>query len=148
MMVVGVVKNSKHSEVSEETRRFIYLPYTQLPNINQMTFYARSAITPESLMPTIRGKVRDIDPSLPVTAMKTLEAQIAESLYGQRLMTTLSRLRCACCALCRLWHLRRDVLSGIATDPRDRYSGGRRCAAIVGAVVDCPRNSLACGYWY
>lgn len=90
MTIVGIVKNSKHSEVGEDIRRFIYVPYTQSATVNQMTFYVRSIISPESLMPIVRAKVRDVDPSLPVTAMKTLDTQIAESLHSQRLMTTLS----------------------------------------------------------
>jgi predicted permease len=90
MLIVGVVKNSKHSQVGEELRRSIYTPYAQQQNLNQITFYARSAIEPAAVMTSIRNKVREMDSSLPVSEMKTLETQIEESLYSQRLMTTLS----------------------------------------------------------
>jgi predicted permease len=90
MLIVGVVKNSKHSRVGEEQRRSIYLPYTQMKDVNQITFYARTAVEPSAIMNTIRNKVHEIDASLPVSDMKTLETQIAESLFSQRLMTTLS----------------------------------------------------------
>jgi predicted permease len=90
MTIVGVVRNSKHSKVGEDTRRFIYLPYTQLPSVNRMTFYARSSLEPASLMSTVRTKSREIDPSIPLVQMKTLEMQISESMYGERLMTTLT----------------------------------------------------------
>jgi len=90
MLIVGVVKNSKHSQVGEELRRSIYMAYAQQQNLNQITFYAGSAIEPAALMTSIRNKVRQMDSALPVSEMKTLETQIEESLYSQRLMTTLS----------------------------------------------------------
>jgi putative ABC transport system permease protein len=90
MTIVGVVQNSKHSEVGEVQHRFIYLPYTQLQNLNQITFYARTGIDATSVMNSIRTTVREIDPSLPIEQMKTLDTQIGESLSSQRLMTTLS----------------------------------------------------------
>jgi predicted permease len=90
MQIVGVVQNSKHSTVDEEPLRFIYTPYTQARALNQIIFYVRSAVPPASLMNTIRAKVGDLDPSLPVANMKTLATQIDESLGNQRLMSLLS----------------------------------------------------------
>ena len=90
MMVVGVVKNSIHSKVDEETKRFIYTPYLQNKDLNQMTFYVRSGVEPDALMNTIRGKVRELDSSLPIAELKTLDTQIDESLGAQRMMMLLS----------------------------------------------------------
>jgi putative ABC transport system permease protein len=90
MTIVGVVRNSKHSEVGEELKRFIYTPYMQRPSMNQATFYVISPLDPATLMNTIRGKVQDLDSTLPIAEMKTLQMQIEESLYAQRLMTILS----------------------------------------------------------
>jgi predicted permease len=90
MTIVGIVRNSKHSKVGEDPRRFIYLPYTQLPSVNRMTFYVRSNMDPMSLIGTVRTKSHEVDASIPLVEMKTLETQISESLYGERLMTTLT----------------------------------------------------------
>ena len=90
MMVVGVVKNSIHSKVDEETKRFIYTPYLQNKDLNQMTFYVRSGVEPDALMNTIRAQVRELDSSLPVAELKTLDTQIDESLGAQRMMMLLS----------------------------------------------------------
>jgi predicted permease len=90
MMIVGVVKNSIHSKVDEETKRFIYTPYLQNKDLNQTTFYVRSGVEPDSLMNTIRAQVRELDSSLPVAELKTLDTQIDESLGAQRMMMLLS----------------------------------------------------------
>jgi len=90
MLIVGVVKNSIHSKVDEETKRFIYTPYLQNKDLNQMTFYVRSGVQPDALMNTIRGKVRELDSALPVAEMKTLDTQIDETLGAQRMMMLLS----------------------------------------------------------
>jgi ABC-type antimicrobial peptide transport system permease subunit len=55
-----------------------------------MTFYVRSGVEPDALMNTIRGKVRELDSSLPVAELKTLDTQIDESLGAQRMMMLLS----------------------------------------------------------
>jgi putative ABC transport system permease protein len=90
MTIVGVVKNSMHSRVGEEMKRFIYTPYLQKKNLNQMTFYIRSGMEPTAVMNGLQNKVRELEPALPVSDMKTLETQIDESLSDKRMMTLFS----------------------------------------------------------
>jgi len=71
-------------------KRFIYTPYLQDKALNQMTFYVRSGVEPDALINTIRGKVRELDSSLPVAELKTLDTQIDDSLGAQRMMMLLS----------------------------------------------------------
>ncbi len=88
--VVGVVKNSKSSEVSEPDRPFIYLPYLQDENLGQLTFYVRSEQEPALLAASLRAAVRRLDPRLPVFDVRTLSEQIRNSLATQRVITFLS----------------------------------------------------------
>src|SRR2546427_7982168 len=41
-----------------------------------LTVYVRTTMDPNQLMSTLRAKVRDLDPNLPIYAMRTTEVQI------------------------------------------------------------------------
>jgi predicted permease len=88
--IVGVVKDTRAGSLREEQRRFVYVPYTQEKGIGEMTFYARTTLDPAALAPRIRAIVRRVDPTLPVTGLKTMSAQIGESLFVERLVAALS----------------------------------------------------------
>ncbi len=88
--VVGVVRNSKGSEVSEPEHPFIYLPYLQDDKLGELTFYVRAERDPAALAASLRAEVRRLDPRLPVFDVRTLSEQIRNSLATQRVITFLS----------------------------------------------------------
>ena len=88
--IVGVVKDNKHSTVREQTRPFVYMPYTQDKNLGRMTFYVRTNQEPAVAAALLRHEVKRLDANLPVFDLKTMEALIGESLFGERLMAFLS----------------------------------------------------------
>jgi ABC-type antimicrobial peptide transport system permease subunit len=55
-----------------------------------MTFYVRTQSDSAALGPRLRKIVAQVDANLPVTDLKTLRAQIAESLFVERLVASLS----------------------------------------------------------
>ena len=90
MEVVGVVRDGKHSDLREESHSFAYFPYTQHDSIMRMTFYVRTSQDAPSVGAALRNQVRQADPNLPVFDMKTVEQQIDESVYAERLVAVLS----------------------------------------------------------
>jgi predicted permease len=88
--IVGVVKDGKAASLREQPIRFAYEPYRQQAEIGEMTFYARSALAPETLAPRMREIVGRVDATLPVTNLKTMRAQIGQSLFVERLVAVLS----------------------------------------------------------
>lgn len=88
--VVGVVRDSKHAEMRDEAQPFVYTPWTQAPRTGQLTFYVRTAQPPAAIVPALRQTVARIDANLPLYDVQTLEAQIATSLGGERLLALLS----------------------------------------------------------
>jgi predicted permease len=88
--IVGVVKDGKAATLREKPIRFVYLPYRQKSDVGAVTFYARSDAEPETLAPGMRAVVGRVDPTLPVTELKTMRAQIGESLFVERLVAALS----------------------------------------------------------
>ncbi len=88
--IVGVVRNSKSAEVSENELPFVYLSYLQDPNLGSLTFYVRSQQEPKSLAPALAAAVKRLDPQLPLYDVKSLPDQINESLVTQRVIVLLS----------------------------------------------------------
>ncbi len=89
MTIVGVVKDSKYSELDEKSRRVYYLPYRQNRRMPALYFYLRTAVAPESITAQIRRAVSSLDPNLPID-IKTMEAQMEENLSATRLLTQLT----------------------------------------------------------
>jgi len=87
--IVGVARDASYQSLQEEIRPTIYIPYLQnLPA--QMSYAVRTVGDPNALAPAIRDAVRSIDPNLPLFAVKTQNAQIAELLTQSRLFAGLS----------------------------------------------------------
>ncbi len=89
--IVGVVKNGHMDNVREKAipRRY-YLSSMQDKNLAATNFYIRTAGDPQKLFPAAREQVRMVEPELPVVRMKTMEVQIDELLYVDRLVAALS----------------------------------------------------------
>ena len=88
--IVGLVRDGKAASLREKPRRFVYVPYTQDERVGAMTFYVRSAVDPGALADRLRKVVARIDTTLPVTELKTMRAQIGESLFVDRMVAGLS----------------------------------------------------------
>ena len=88
--IVGLVRDGKSATLREKPNRFVYTPYAQEKNLGALTFYVRSALEPSSLGTRMRQVVRAVDATLPVTQMKTMDVQIRESLFVDRLVAALS----------------------------------------------------------
>ena len=58
--------------------------------IGSLTYYVRSSVKPDSFGAQLRAAVARVDPTLPVTSLKTMEAQIGESLFVERMVAMLS----------------------------------------------------------
>ena len=90
--IVGIVKDSKYADVREEKQRFVFCPYRQEynPNIGAMTYYVRTSQDPASIGLALRQVVREADASLPLFDMKTMERQIDEDMFSDRIVSMLS----------------------------------------------------------
>jgi ABC-type antimicrobial peptide transport system permease subunit len=86
-----VVKDMKANRtLREETPRFDYVPYMQDKSATEITFYVRTAQAPEQMGNTLRRAVQQIDSSLPIADMKTMQVQVDQSLFSERLIAMLS----------------------------------------------------------
>jgi predicted permease len=85
--IVGVVANSLYEGPREGIRRQVFVPAW---GKSSTTFYVRSNIASSSLYGVIRTEIRQLNSGMPVYEMKTLEAQLDETLMRDRLIALLS----------------------------------------------------------
>jgi predicted permease len=90
--VIGVVRDAKFASMRDEVPRFVYVPLLQEETIDQLTFYVRTDPDVAGMPGGARQVVQRLDPSLPIFDMKTMEAQVDESLFLERLVASLSML--------------------------------------------------------
>jgi len=90
MEVIGVVKDFKYTNLRDEIPEQAYIPYLGDRFLGGMTIYVRTTGDANQLMSTVRSTVRDMDPNVPVYAMRTTEVTINESLSTERMIASLS----------------------------------------------------------
>ena len=90
MEVIGVVKDFKYTNLRDEIPEQAYIPYLGDRFLGGMTIYVRTTADANQLMSTVRSTVRDMDPNVPVYAMRTTEVTINESLSTERMIASLS----------------------------------------------------------
>ena len=90
IQIVGLVQDAKYSEVKQKTPPLFFRPYRQDERLGFLGFYVKTATTPEQLMPSIHAAVARLDPNLPVENLKTVEQQVRENVYLDRMISTLS----------------------------------------------------------
>jgi predicted permease len=86
--IVGVVKDSKYRQLTEEIRPIVYVPLAQDYRAS-MALHVRTAGEPGAMLAAVRREVQALDASLPVYNIKTLEEQKNGSLYTSRMAATL-----------------------------------------------------------
>jgi predicted permease len=90
IQIVGLVQDAKYSEVKDDVPPQFFTPYRQDFRLGFLTFYLRTGMAPEQVMGAIPPVVARLDPNLPVEDLKTLEQQVRENVFLDRLITTLS----------------------------------------------------------
>ena len=86
--IVGVVRDSKYSALSETPRPVVYLPLSQRHETG-MTLFVRSTLAPITLVPQIRREIQQLEPNLPLPNVESLEQSLATQLYPERMGASL-----------------------------------------------------------
>ena len=86
--IVGVVGNVRSMELREEPTTEVYLS-SQQGIFSEMSFVIRTQIEPEGLAAAVREAVQDVDRAQPVSAIRTMESIVSESVTQPRFNLTL-----------------------------------------------------------
>ncbi len=73
LRVVGVARNSKYDEATEDPRAFLYLSLAQHSTIDRETVLVRTAAAPALIAAAVQAQLRALDPSLPVFDARTFD---------------------------------------------------------------------------
>jgi len=97
MEIVGVVRDSLYAEMRQgtgdenETPRFVYTPYQQSGELNEMTIYVRTTAGAADRMPEqLRQAVKRADASMPVFEVQSMDQTVDEALFNERMLALLS----------------------------------------------------------
>ena len=88
--VVGIFRDMKYEGMKDDVPIEMVRPYEQMEFTLGMSVYLRTARDPEQTFAAARRTVQQVDATLPVVDMKTLEKQVDNSLVTERLVASLS----------------------------------------------------------
>ncbi len=87
MTIVGVVRDGKYFNISEEPRPFIWAPLTQDYN-STGAVVVRATGNPEAMFAAVRKEINALDPNLPLFDVQTLNEHLRLALFPARIAAT------------------------------------------------------------
>ena len=84
LRIVGVARDGKYFNITEEPRSFIWAPMTQDYNSTGI-LTVRTEGNPESLIGAVRKEVQALDPNLPLFDVKTLTEHMRLALFAPKI---------------------------------------------------------------
>ncbi|HWC99033.1 MAG TPA: ABC transporter permease, partial [Candidatus Sulfopaludibacter sp.] len=90
IQIIGVVGDTKYEDLRQEIPEEMYAPSAQQNFVNGGTMYVRTPADPALFFNTLRQAVREVDTSVPIDNMRTLDNQMEISLLTERLLAALS----------------------------------------------------------
>ncbi|MGD0442322.1 MAG: ABC transporter permease [Edaphobacter sp.] len=88
--IVGVVGNVRHTDLRTELGPAVYRPYAQREHPGGVQFYVQTTQPPEASEATISKAIHDLDPTLVVDGLRTMEAQTELASFGERALAILA----------------------------------------------------------
>ena len=90
--VVGVARNTRHVHVRDEPEPTWYVPYEQRPGLKHLDLIVRTASDPDSLLPTVRAAIADVDSRVALFEARSQIAQIDDMLLTERMLAMLATI--------------------------------------------------------
>jgi predicted permease len=88
--IVGVVQDARYSEVKQAVPPMFFIPYRQVQSLGALSFYVRTGMEPSAVIRAVPEVMKRLDGNLPVENLKTLEQQAKESVFLDRMISTLA----------------------------------------------------------
>lgn len=88
--IVGVVKDVRDKGIRQDLVATAYSPLKQKPKLSQLFFYLRTAGDPARAELAVRSTMHQLDPSLALGSLHTMDQQIDADLSNERMITLLA----------------------------------------------------------
>jgi len=88
--IVGVVGDTKHTEVRDPVVRTVYRPLLQSPQLNGITYLVRTWQSPQAAEASVRAAMQHLDSKLALKNLQTVDDEVKQSLANERLIALLS----------------------------------------------------------
>ena len=88
--IVGLAQDAKYNDVKREVPAMYVIPYRQDENLGFTSFYVRTTLDEQQLPMAIPGVIKRLDPNLPIHDMKTMQVQVRENMFLDRMISMLS----------------------------------------------------------
>jgi predicted permease len=88
--IIGLSENAKYSEVKREIDPVVVMPYRQDENLAFTNFYVRTQHDENQLLAVIPEVIRRLDPSVPISRLRSMEMEVLENVALDRFVTSMS----------------------------------------------------------
>lgn len=88
--IVGVVGNSRHTDMRTPLGGAIYQPYAQMQHPTGVAIYAHTTQQPEIVLAAIRPAIHQLDSTLVISDLRTMEMQVEHSASDEGALAFLS----------------------------------------------------------
>jgi putative ABC transport system permease protein len=88
--IVGVVGDIKHADLRTEIGPAVYRPYQQQKHPGGVVVYARAAQAPQTVEAAIRHAIHQLDSTLVVDGLRTMDEQVIRSASNERALAFLA----------------------------------------------------------
>jgi ABC-type antimicrobial peptide transport system permease subunit len=95
--IVGVVGDVHQVALDQDMESTIYLPMVDSAGggVRPMSIAVRTSVPSQSLIPAVRAQIREADPDLPITDVRTMDAIVSRSMNRTSFATLLLVLAAA-----------------------------------------------------
>jgi predicted permease len=88
--IVGVVGDTKHTDLRTKLGPAVYSPYFQQKHPGGVEVYLRTSAQPQTVLPAIRQVIHQLDSTLVVDGLRTMETQVDRSASQERALAFLA----------------------------------------------------------
>ena len=88
--IVGVVRDTKHEDVQSAVDPTLFQPLKQASDPAILFLYVRTFAEPAQALSMVRRAMQQLDPSLALTSLRTMDAQVDDSLSSERMVALLA----------------------------------------------------------